>query len=294
MSGTAKDMIRAMTSWLGYSESNGKFKQILDIYNNHKPLARGYAIGTSDEWCAATISAAAIKSGNVDALGGTEVSCNAFIRIFQSKGIWIEDGGIKPQAGDIVLYNWDNGTQPNNGEADHIGLVVAVSGSTVTAIEGNRHEKVAYRTFPVGWGYVRGYARPKYDGAKAAAPAKIVRGGTDAYKKIVLDVDGSLGPQTVRRLQQAFETVQDGVISSQPASYKKILPAVHAIEYTSYKDADGSMVIAAYQRWLGVRADGFFGPVTVKWMQKHLRVTQDGSVGPETVKAFQTWLNSLK
>ena len=26
MSGTAKDMIQAMTSWLGYSESNGKFK----------------------------------------------------------------------------------------------------------------------------------------------------------------------------------------------------------------------------------------------------------------------------
>ena len=87
MSGTAKDMIRAMTSWLGYSESNGKFKQILDIYNNHKPLASGYAIRTSDEWCAATVSAAAIKSGCVDALGGTEVSCNAFIRIFKNAGL---------------------------------------------------------------------------------------------------------------------------------------------------------------------------------------------------------------
>ena len=63
--GTATSMIQTMTRWLGYSESNGKFKQILDIYNNHKPLARSYAIRTSDEWCAATVTTATTTgSGN--------------------------------------------------------------------------------------------------------------------------------------------------------------------------------------------------------------------------------------
>ena len=296
MSGTAKDMIRTMTSWLGYSESNGKFKQILDIYNNHKPLARGYAIRTSDEWCAATISAAAIQSGCVDALGGTEVSCNAFIRIFKNKGIWLEDGSIKPKAGYIVLYNWDDGTQPNDGEADHIGLVVSVSGSTVTAIEGNRHERVAYRTFPIGWGYVRGYAAPKYGEAKTQTTTTVKKTTTTTSKPVAktnkIAEDGDWGKATTLLAQKVFGTTQDGIISSQPIDYKKYLPNVYAIEYVSFRNADGSQLITAIQRKIGATADGFFGRKSILAFQKWLGVKQDCSVGPDTVKAFQKWLNA--
>ena len=38
-----------MRSWIGYSEANGKFKQIIDLYNSHKPLARGYAVKYTDD-----------------------------------------------------------------------------------------------------------------------------------------------------------------------------------------------------------------------------------------------------
>lgn len=158
---TAQDVLSVMRSWLGYSEANGKYKQIIDLYNSHKPLARGYAVKYTDEWCDTTVSAAAIKAGAVDLIG-TECGVEEHVKIFQKKGIWIEDGTITPKPGDIIVYNWGDNTQPNDGYSDHIGYVESVSGKTITAIEGNKGEAVARRTIAVGHGNIRGYARPKY------------------------------------------------------------------------------------------------------------------------------------
>lgn len=162
MSCTANELIRVAQKWVGCSEKNGKFKEILDVYNSYKPLARGYKIKTTDEWCDCFVSACAIKAGAVDLIG-TEVGCNKHIEIFKKKGIWIEDGTVKPKVGDIILFNWDQKTQPNDGAADHIGIVEQQYGNTIVCIEGNKGEAVARRTINVGWGYIRGFARPKYD-----------------------------------------------------------------------------------------------------------------------------------
>lgn len=162
MSITANDVLNVARSWLGYSESNGKFEEILKVYNSHKPLARRYKIKNTDEWCDAFVSACAIKAGAVDLIG-TEVSCEKHIAIFKSKGIWIEDGKVKPKVGDIIVFNWDDNTQPNDGFSDHIGIVEQQYGNTIICIEGNKGQAVARRTINVGWGYIRGFARPKYD-----------------------------------------------------------------------------------------------------------------------------------
>lgn len=172
MPATANDVLNVARKWLGYSEKNGKFKEILNVYNAHKPLARGYAIKPTDEWCACFVSACSIKAGATD-LTGTEVSCGKFIDIFKKKGIWIEDGKQKPKVGDIILFNWDDSTQPNDGNADHIGFVEQVNGSTIICIEGNKGGAVARRTINVGWGYIRGFARPKYaSGGAVVNPPK--------------------------------------------------------------------------------------------------------------------------
>lgn len=36
-------VVGVMHGWLGYSEANGKFKAIIDLYNTQRPLPRGYA-----------------------------------------------------------------------------------------------------------------------------------------------------------------------------------------------------------------------------------------------------------
>ena len=158
---TANDVLNVMRSWLGFNESNGKFKQIIDLYNSVKPLPRGYAVKYTDEWCDTCVSAAGIKAG-AESLIGRECGVEKHVDIFKSKGIWIEDGSITPQPGDIIVFNWDDNTQPNDGYSDHIGYVETVSNGVITTIEGNTSQSVARRTYKVGHGNIRGFARPKY------------------------------------------------------------------------------------------------------------------------------------
>lgn len=185
---TANDVLDVMRSWIGYSEANGKYKSIIDLYNSHKPLARGYAVQYDDEWCDTTVSAAAIKAGAVDLIG-TECGVEKHVDIFKQKGIWNEDGTVTPEPGWIIVYNWDDNTQPNDGYSDHIGYVESVSGSTITAIEGNKGEAVARRTLTVGNGNIRGYAMPRYAGqgtAQVTPPSTNTGSSGSAPSKAVL------------------------------------------------------------------------------------------------------------
>lgn len=177
---TAGKILDIYRSWIGYSEANGKHKKIIDLYNAHKPLARGYAVRYSDSWCDTCLSAAFIKAGAVKLIGGTECGVEEHIKIFKKSGIWIEDGTITPKPGDIICYNWDNSSQPNDGYADHIGIVESVSGNTITTIEGNYKDSVGRRVIPVGWGYIRGYARPRY----AVEPQQEKSNDADLQQKV--------------------------------------------------------------------------------------------------------------
>ena len=160
---TADDIIDIMKSWIGLSRSKGTHKPIIDTYNAHKPLARSYKVTYTDEYCATTVSAAFIKANAVSLIGGTECSVERFIEdVFKKNGIWNEDGTITPKKGYIICYNWDDSTQPNDGWADHIGVVESVSGKKITVIEGNMNGVVGRRTISVGNGNIRGYAIPKY------------------------------------------------------------------------------------------------------------------------------------
>lgn len=161
MGRTAQDYLAIWRGWIGFSEANGKFKQIVDLYNSVRPLPRGYAVQYYDEWCDTTVSAAAIASNVVDLIG-RECGCEEHVKIFKALGIWIEDGTITPKPGYIILYNWDKAAQPNDGYSDHIGVVESVSGGQITCIEGNKGETVARRVLSVGNGYIRGYASPKF------------------------------------------------------------------------------------------------------------------------------------
>lgn len=152
---TATQILNQAKKWLGYSEDNGKFKIILDVYNSHKPLARGYAIKLSDEWCDAFVSACAIACGAVDIIG-TEVGVPRHVDIFKKKGIWL--GRARPKVGDIIVYDWNR-----DGSGDHIGYVLEVNGNYIVVIEGNYNEVVAKRTIAYNHNQILGYARPKYE-----------------------------------------------------------------------------------------------------------------------------------
>lgn len=187
MSATVNDVLNVARSWIGYSEANGKYREILNVYNSHTPLARNYKIQPNDHWCDAFVSAVAIKANATDIIG-TEVGCENHIAIFKKLGIWIEDGSIKPQPGDIILFNWDDSTQPNDGYADHIGFVEEVYDNSFRCIEGNMSEAVGRRTINVGWGYIRGFARPKYSGSNSTTVSKPETGNNKSIEDIAKEV----------------------------------------------------------------------------------------------------------
>lgn len=145
----------------------------------------------SDEWCDTFVSYVAIKAGAVDLIG-TECGCEEHVKIFKKKGIWVEDGTVTPQTGWVIVYNWDDGTQPNDGYSDHIGYVESVSGGVITVIEGNKGEAVARRQIPVGWGYIRGFAKPKYaSGGTAPSTPKPSKSVTEIAQEVIKGVYGN-------------------------------------------------------------------------------------------------------
>lgn len=163
MAKLAKSIIEQAKSWLGCKESDGTHKKIIDVYNNHKPLARGYKVKYTDAWCATFVSSCAIKCGYTDIIP-TECGCSPMIQLFKNIGSWVENDAYVPKSGDIIFYDWqDSGIGDNTGVPDHVGIVEKVSGSTITVIEGNKNNAVERRNIQVNGKFIRGYGVPKYD-----------------------------------------------------------------------------------------------------------------------------------
>ena len=155
-------VVDVMRGWLGWSEANGKFRSIIDLYNTQRPLPRGYAVQYDDEWCATTVTAAGMAAGLHDIIFG-ECSCSKMIELYRAAGRWEENDAYRPEPGDIIMYDWqDTGKGDNTGGADHVGIVEKVVGNTITIIEGNKGEAVARRTLAVNGRYIRGYCLPDY------------------------------------------------------------------------------------------------------------------------------------
>lgn len=159
--------------WLGRKESDGSHREIIDLYNSHKPLARGYPVKYTDAWCSTFASAVAIKAGLTDIIP-TECGCGKHIELFKKLGSWEENDAYVPKPADYIFYDWqDSGTGDNTGAADHVGIVEKVVGQTITVIEGNYSNAVKRRTIAVNGRYIRGYGVPKYGSKATAAEAAI-------------------------------------------------------------------------------------------------------------------------
>lgn len=166
----ASEVVKQAQAWLGRNEGSTGHKEIIDLYNSHKPLARGYKVKYTDAWCATFVSAVAIKLGYTDIIP-TECGCGKMIELLKSKGAWIENENRRPNPGDIIFYDWDdNGKGDNLGSPEHVGIVEKLLGDSIVVIEGNhdgddadKKDGVERRVIPVNWRYIRGYGVPKYD-----------------------------------------------------------------------------------------------------------------------------------
>lgn len=155
-------VVGTATKYLNCNEFDGTHRQIIDIYNNHNPLPRGYAVQYTAPWCATFVSAISIILDYTDIMP-IECGCGQMIQLYQNIGSWIEDDTYVPQSGDVIFYDWgDDGKGDCIGYPDHVGLVAEVIGANIKVIEGNNSNAVSYRNLTVDGVYIRGYGIPKY------------------------------------------------------------------------------------------------------------------------------------
>lgn len=155
-------IVKQAQAWLGRKESDGTHKLIIDIYNSYSPLPRGYKMSYKDAWCAAFVSAVAIKC-NATNIIPVECSCNRMIQQFKNIGEWNENDAYVPKPADIIFYDWDDsGKGDNTGSPDHVGIVESCDGTYIKVIEGNYSDAVKRRTLKVNGKTIRGFGLPKY------------------------------------------------------------------------------------------------------------------------------------
>ena len=158
-----QQVISTAESWLGCNESDGSHKAIIDLYNSHTPLARGYTVTYQDSWCATFCSVVSIQL-ELTHIIPTECGCEKQIELFSDMGRWVEDDGYVPLPGDLIYYSsLDSGLGDCDAWSDHVGIVVGTWGPFIKVIEGNYENKVQYRILPVNSNGIRGYGIPDYE-----------------------------------------------------------------------------------------------------------------------------------
>ena len=171
-----QDVVNKINSLNG---ENGH-KWVVDTYNSMDKLPRSYKLKMSDAWCAGTVTAVLHSLGYDDI---AECSCPKMITKAQKKGIWVENDAYRPLIGDIIFYDWqDNGVGDNQGEADHVGIVIGVSGSTnlITVREGNKSGTIGNRILSINGRYIRGFVTPPYESEEDIHKYKTITDIVDA------------------------------------------------------------------------------------------------------------------
>lgn len=144
------------------AEGSANHSALLAVYNTLSPLPRGVKMLPSYDWCAATITANAIRQ-DMAGIFAKECSCTMQIIQWKRMGRWIERDDYRPQPGDIIYYSWRaTGSGDWVEDVDHVGAVVSCDGKQIVSIEGNYKNNVSRRTVPVDYKYIRGFAVPDY------------------------------------------------------------------------------------------------------------------------------------
>jgi hypothetical protein len=165
-----RKVVSTALSWIGTREYDAKHYEMLDIYNSQRPLPRGTRMQATWPWCAMFVSVVSLQCG-LRGIMPTECGCPGMVRLYQELGRWVENDANTPSPGDVIFYDWqDSGVGDNVGQPDHVGIVTACDGQTMTIIEGNCDNAVKTRTLAVNARFIRGFGCPDYaskaDGAE--------------------------------------------------------------------------------------------------------------------------------
>ena len=121
---------------------------------------RWYGFTSHVEWCAIFVSWCANECGYISTGNFPEyANCAVGMQWFQERGQWLP-ADTEPAPGMIIFFDWDHPdgrSGPQNGVADHTGIVERVEEDVIYTIEGNAWDVCMENQYPVGHYEILGY-----------------------------------------------------------------------------------------------------------------------------------------
>lgn len=129
-----------------------------------EPYWSWYGFGSRVEWCACFVSWCANECGYIDTgVIPKFAGCVNGVQWFREREQWA-DNAMEPSPGMIIFFDWNNkgGSGPQDGQADHVGIVQKVENGVVYTIEGNSGDSCRVNQYPVGHYEILGYGVVAY------------------------------------------------------------------------------------------------------------------------------------
>ena len=129
-----------------------------------QPYWSWYGFNSRVEWCACFVSWCANECGYLNAgVIPRTAGCISGSDCFKDRGLW-QDNSYEPRPGDIIYFDWDNkgSSGPQDGLADHVGIVEKVENGLVYTVEGNSGDSCRENRYVVGHYEIYGYGTPAY------------------------------------------------------------------------------------------------------------------------------------
>ena len=124
------------------------------------PYWSWYGFNSRVEWCACFVSWCFNECGYLDTgIAPKFAGCVGGVEWFRSRGQWV-DNTVEPAPGMIVFFDWNDpnsASGPQDGEADHVGIVEKCENGIVYTIEGNSGDACRQNQYPVGYYEILGY-----------------------------------------------------------------------------------------------------------------------------------------
>ena len=128
-----------------------------------QPYWSWYGFDSRVEWCACFVSWCANECGYIDSGVIPNAGCVNGVQWFKDREQW-QDGSFEPSAGQIIFFDWDNkgSSGPQDGQADHVGIVEKCENGIVYTVEGNSGDSCRQNQYPEGHYEILGYGVPAY------------------------------------------------------------------------------------------------------------------------------------
>lgn len=191
--------------------------------------------------------------------GPLGAGCIFSAQYYQHKGRYDRN----PKVGDQVFFQ-------TGGQIGHTGIVVEVTDTTITTVEGNSSDQVKKNTYSRSNGYIAGYGHPLYSDTPAPA--------TEEPEPVAVPAPEQDPAPTPTTCIISLPQLKNGATGSAVKNAQVMLIA------RGYPC--GGRVLAGRET-----ADGEFGPTTersVKSFQGQNKLQADGIIGAATWKALIT------